>query len=45
MDYAIGNVSASLTNKCSFLDADYICTNVEKPSQEFIKKWLNNNLD
>ena len=45
IEYAIGNVIDKLTAKCSFLDEEYICTNVEKPTQEFIEKWMNDELD
>jgi len=45
IDFAIGDVIENLTNKCTFLDEEYICTNVEKPTTEFIKKWMNNKLE
>ena len=44
IDYAIGNIIDKLTNRCLFLDEEYICNNVEKPTKEFIKKWMNNTL-
>lgn len=45
IDYAIGNIIEKLTTKCSFLDEEYICSNVEKPPKEFIEKWMNNKLE
>ena|SRR5680860_1287255 len=45
IDIAIGNIIEKLTNKYSFLDEEYICDNVEKPKTEFIKKWMNNELE
>jgi hypothetical protein len=44
IDYAIGNIIDKLTSRCSFLGEEYICNNVEKPTKEFIKKWMNNTL-
>jgi hypothetical protein len=41
IDFAIGNIIEKLTNKCPFIDKEYICTNVEKPTIEFIEKWIN----
>tara|TARA_R110002049_G_scaffold186379_4_gene354686 strand:+ start:119 stop:814 length:696 start_codon:yes stop_codon:yes gene_type:complete len=40
IDYAIGNIIDKLTSKCSFLDEEYICNNVEKPTKESIGKWM-----
>lgn len=45
MEVAIGNLIDKLTKRCSFLDSEYICTNVEKPTAEFIKKWMNDELE
>jgi hypothetical protein len=45
IDFAIGNIIDDLTNRCSFLDKEYMCTNVEKPSIDFIEKWINNKID
>jgi hypothetical protein len=44
IDYAIGEIIDKLTSKCLFLDENYICNNVEKPTKEFIEKWMNNKL-
>jgi curved DNA-binding protein CbpA len=44
IDFAIGIIIDNLTKKCPFLDKEYMCTNVEKPTLEFIEKWINDNL-
>ena len=44
IDFAIWNIIEKLTNKCPFIDKEYICTNVEKPTIEFIEKWINNEI-
>jgi len=44
IDIAIGNIIEKLTNKCVFLDEEYICDNVEKPTTKFIEKWMSNKL-
>lgn len=45
MDYAIGNIIGKLTSKCLFLDEEYICNNLEKPTKQFIGKWMENKLE
>lgn len=40
VDYAIGGIIDQLTSKFSFLEEEYICTNVEKPTKEFIENWM-----
>lgn len=45
MDFAIGNVIDKLTGNCSFLDKEYMCTNLEKPTKEFVKRWMNGEFD
>lgn len=40
MNYAIGSIIDNLTSKFSFLEEEYICTNVEKPTKEFIENWM-----
>ncbi len=40
IDFAIGNVIEELIEKCPFLDQEYLCTNVEKPTNEFVYKWI-----
>ncbi len=45
IDFAIGNVIEELINKCPFVDEEYLCTNVEKPTNEFINKWIRNEIE
>ncbi len=45
MEQAIGNIIDSLTIKCDFLEKNYFCTNVERPSKELLEKWTNNELE
>lgn len=45
MDYAIGNVIEELINKCLFVEEEYLCTNVERPTDEFIRKWIRNEIE
>lgn len=40
VDYAIGQVIDKLTSKFTFLEKEYICNNVEKPTKEFIENWM-----
>jgi len=41
MDVAIGNVIENLITRCEFIEEGYLVTNVEKPTKEFIEKWMN----
>ncbi len=45
IDFAIGDIIEKLTNKYPFIDKEYICTNVEKPTIEFIEKWMINKIE
>lgn len=45
IDFAIGNVIEELINKCPFVDKEYLCTNIEKPTNEFINKWIRNEIE
>lgn len=45
IDFAIGNVIDQLINKCPFVDEGYLCTNVEKPTNKFINKWINDEIE
>ncbi|MEM9991516.1 MAG: hypothetical protein AAF738_07100 [Bacteroidota bacterium] len=42
---AIGELIELVTDACPFLEQEFICTNVKKPSPEFIQRWMNNELD
>ncbi len=42
VDFAIGDIIEKLISKCLFIEKEYMCTNVEKPTIEFIEKWGNN---
>ena len=42
---AIGDVIADIAGQFPFLESEFICTNVEKPSHEFITKWMNDELE
>lgn len=42
---AIGDVIADIAGQFPFLENEFICTNVEKPSHEFITKWMNDELE
>lgn len=44
-DYAIGETVESGIKKCEFLNKDYYLTNVEIPTDERIRFWLEGNLD
>lgn len=45
IDFAIGNVIVQLINNCPFVDEEYLCTNVEKPTIEFVNKWINEEIE
>jgi hypothetical protein len=45
IDFAIGNVIEQLINKCPFVDEEYLCTNVEKPTDEFINEWIKDDIE
>ena len=45
IDFAIGNVIEQLIEKCNFADKEYFCTNVEKPTNELIEKWINDEIE
>lgn len=45
IDFAIGNVIEQLIDKCNFADKEYFCTNVERPTNELIEKWINNEIE
>lgn len=45
IDFAIGIVIEELINECPFIDEGYLCTNVEKPTVEFINQWINGELE
>lgn len=45
VEQAIGNIIETLTTRCDFLEKEYFCTNVERPSKELLEKWTNNELE
>jgi len=45
IDFAIGNVIEGLINRCNFADKEYFCTNIEKPTNELIEKWINGEIE
>ena len=45
LDYAIGDILDSGIGSCDFLQADYYVTNVEIPSDDRIRDWLDGKLD
>lgn len=45
IECAIENIIKELTDKCKFTDKEYFCTNVEKPTNELIEKWINGELE
>jgi hypothetical protein len=45
INYAIGNVLDTALARCGFLAKDYYLTNVEIPSDERIRDWLDGKLD
>ena len=42
---AFVNIVNPLTSKCPFLDEEYICVNLEKPTNEFVERWMNDEFD
>ena len=40
IDEAIGIVIEDIIEECSFVNKEYIATNVEKPEKESIEKWI-----
>lgn len=45
IDFAIGNIIEGLIDRCKFADKEYFCTNVEKPTNELIEKWINGEIE
>jgi len=45
IDFAIGNVIEQLIDKCNFAEKEYFCTNVERPTNELIEKWINDEIE
>lgn len=45
MEFAIGHVIEELISKFPSIDEGYLCTNVEKPTPEFIQRWINGEFD
>lgn len=45
VDFAIGSVIEDLIDRCNFADKEYFCTNVEKPTNELIEKWINGEIE
>lgn len=45
MEHAIGLVIEALIEKCEFADEGYFCTNVERPTEELIGRWINGEFD
>jgi len=45
IEYAIGNIIEQLIQKCQFADKEYFCTNVERPTNELIEKWINDEIE
>jgi hypothetical protein len=45
VDYAIGNILDTAISRCGFLEKDYYATNVEIPTDERIRDWLDGKLD
>lgn len=44
IDFAIGNIIEQLIDKCNFADKEYFCTNVERPTNQLIEKWINDEI-
>ncbi len=44
IEEAIGIVIEDIINKCEFIDEEYMCTNVEKPENGLINKWINDEI-
>jgi hypothetical protein len=44
-DYAIGDIIETGIRQCEFLQSDYYATNVEIPTDDRIRDWLNGKLD
>jgi hypothetical protein len=44
-EYAIGDIIEAGIKQCEFLQSDYYVTNVEIPTDERIRDWLDGNLD
>lgn len=44
-DIAVANWIDALTKTCPFVEKEYLCTNSEKPTADFIQKWMNDELD
>jgi hypothetical protein len=45
INYAIGNILDTAIGRCGFLEKDYYLTNVEIPTDERIRDWLDGKLD
>lgn len=45
MEHAIGLVIEALIDKCDFADEGYFCTNVERPTEELIARWMSGEFD
>lgn len=45
LDYAIGNILDTAIRRCGFLEKDYYLTNVEIPTDDRIRDWLDGKLD
>jgi hypothetical protein len=45
IDYAIGDLLNEAIAECGFLAKDYYLTNVEIPTDERIRDWLDGKLD
>ena len=45
IDYAIGDLLSTAIAECGFLEKEYYLTNVEIPSDERIRDWLDGKLD
>jgi len=45
MEHAIGLVIEALIEKCDFADEGYFCTNVERPTEELIARWMSGEFD
>jgi len=45
VEYAIGNILETAIGRCGFLEKDYYVTNVEIPTDERIRDWLDGKLD
>lgn len=45
VEEVIGDVIEEISVACPFLEKEFLCTNVSKPTHEFITRWMNDELE